>query len=191
MEASSDTSSNPMSEQFGDTSSHRVRPRSFFTRKIESKLEQQESDIPFTYLALLDTPFNTFTPEQQEFYENKIKPTFQSFSQILLEVFDELGCPEEGWEESTKLMPDCPAKVVAMLALYEYRQTNALPEDPLNIIDDYAPPPDQPAQQVRSPMERIVKQAPPPGAHVQKKSKKSSPGQDGEKSGKWWEKKVF
>ena len=56
----------------------------------------------------------SFSPQDQDLYENKLKPTFQFFSEVLLEVFDQLGCPEEGWEESTKLMPDCPAKVVAM-----------------------------------------------------------------------------
>ncbi len=176
MEASSDTSSNPMSEQFGDTSARKARPRSFFTRKIESKLEEKESDIPLTYLSLLDTPFDDFSPEQQEFYENKIKPTFQFFSEILLEVFDELGCPEEGWEESTKLMPDCPAKVVAMLALYEFRQASAPADDPLNLMDDYAPPQaQQPSRPSRPgpPWKGSPSQPPPPRGAGRRRTSRS------------------
>lgn len=187
MEAREDT----LNEQTDEPQAHaRARPRSFFTRKLESKLEAKEANVPQSHFSLLDTPFDAFSPEEQELYESKVKPTFQFLSEILLEVFDELGRPEEGWEESTKLMPDCPAKVVAMLALYQYRQTTAPDDDPLNLMDDYAPP--QPAQAARpSPMERIVPQAPPPGAQVKKAVKKPAPGKGDQKSGKWWDKKVF
>ncbi len=174
----------------GETATNRARPRSFFTRKLEAKLAERESDVPQAHLALLDTPFDRFTPDEQALYDGKVKPAFPFFSEVLLEVFDSLGCPEEGWEESTKLMPDCPAKVVAMLALYQFRQSAAPAGDPLNLANEYAPPP-QPAGPARSPMERITSPPLPPGARVKKAVKKPAQGKGSEKPGKWWEKKVF
>lgn len=187
MEATEDT----LHEHTDEPQPHlKARPRSFFTRKLESKLAAKEAGMPQAHISLLDTPFDAFSPEEQQMYERELKPTFQFLSEILLEVFDELGRPEEGWEESTKLMPDCPAKVVAMLSLYQYRQTAAPADDPLSLMDDYVPP--QPAQSARpSPSERIAPQAPPPGANMKKAVKKPSPGKEDQKPGKWWEKKVF
>ena len=160
-----------------EESTRKVRPRSFFTRKIEGKLEQKGTELPQQIISFLDQPFDLFNEEDKLFYEEKVKPLFDLFSELLLEVFDQMGRPEEGWEESTKLMQDCPAKVVAMLALYRYRRQAAVPDDPLQVLDQppATPPPPQnrPAPSARTP---VKKPAAPPS---------------GQSKGKWWEKKIF
>ena len=122
----------------------KARPRSFFTRKLEGKLDEKEERMPQTFLSLLDLPFDDFTPEEHETYEKQLKPLFHTLSAVLLEIFDQMGRPEEGWEESTKLLPDCPVKVVAMLALYEFRNSQNGHGDALGTPDDYTQ--SQPAQ---------------------------------------------
>lgn len=174
----------------------KARPRSFFTRKLESKLDEKEERIPQTFLSLLDIPFDDFTPEEHEMYEKQLKPLFHALSAVLLEIFDQLGRPEEGWEESTKLLPDCPVKVVAMLALYEFRNSQNGNGEALGPLDDYmAPQPAQVPQTAQepkfSPMTRIMNPTPPPAGHGKTPAVKPAKAPGDPKAGKWWDKKVF
>lgn len=174
----------------------KARPRSFFTRKLEGKLDEKEERLPQTFLSLLDLPFDDFTPEEHETYEKQLKPLFHTLSAVLLEIFDQLGKPEEGWEESTKLLPDCPVKVVAMLALYEFRNSQNGHGDALGTPDDYTQP--QPAQAPQpakepqfSPMTRIMNPTPPPAGRTKTPARKPAEASDDQKAGKWWDKKIF
>jgi hypothetical protein len=183
-------------ELMNTENARKARPRSFFTRKLESKLEEKEDRIPQTFLSLLDLPFDDFTPEDHELYEKQLKPLFRSFSAVLLEIFDQMGRPEEGWEESTKLLSDCPVKVVAMLALYEFRNSSNGHGDTPDTLDDYMPPQTaqapRPAQASKpSPMERIVNPPPPPSGRGKTPVKKPAEAPGEQKGGKWWEKKIF
>ncbi len=160
-----------------EDSSRKARPRSFFTRKIEGKLREKGLEMPQQILSFMDRPFDTFSEEDKLFYEEKVKTLFDQFSELLLEVFDQIGRPEEGWEESTKLMPDCPAKVVAMLALYRFRRQAGVPDDPLNVLDQ---PPDVPPP---------PRSQPAPGPQAARKVIKPTTGP--QPKSKWWEKKIF
>ena len=155
----------------------KIRPRSFFTRKIEGKLKEKGLEMPQQILFLLDQPFETFGEEEKRFYEEKVKPLFDQFSELLLEVFDQIGRPEEGWEESTKLMPDCPAKVVAMLALYRFRRQAGEQDDPFKVLDQPPQVPPPPAGQARTPTQPAARRTVKPAAEKPKP--------------KWWEKKIF
>ncbi len=168
-----------------------ARPRSFFTRKLEAKMEERGEQVPQIILSLLDVPFEELTPQEHQTYETQIKPLFHVFSQILLEVFESLGQPEEGWEESTKLLTESPAKVLAMLALYEFRNKSGIPDNPEAAMSAYAAQlQEKPKATGPSPMERRPDPPPEPVSRSKNATKKITlPKSD--KSGKWWEKKVF
>lgn len=165
-----------MEDAAREEGARKVRPRSFFTRKIEGKLREKGLEAPQQILSFLDQPFDTFGEAEKRFYEEKVKPLFDQFSSLLLEVFDQIGRPEEGWEESTKLMADCPAKVVAMLALYRFRRQMEEEDGPFKVLDQPEIPPPTATQARMSPQpanKRVIKPA------VEKPKSK------------WWEKKIF
>jgi hypothetical protein len=115
-------------ELMNTENARKARPRSFFTRKLESKLEEKEDRIPQTFLSLLDLPFDDFTPEDHELYEKQLKPLFRDLSAVLLEIFDQIGRPEEGWE--ARAMPRTPWMITCRPARPSHHRRPRHPNPP-------------------------------------------------------------
>lgn len=142
--------------------------RSYFTRKLEKKLEEKGMDIPQKILSILDIPFRDFTPEQKEIYETSIKPLAFVFAEHLLEVYEAMGSPRNGWEEMAERLDDCPVKVIAMLVIYEEEKLEEMEDQEVEDLEE-PPPPTTPRKKIK------VK------VYQEKAARKE----------RWWEKKIF
>ncbi len=155
-----------VSEHAQTTKTPRKVIRSFFTRKLERKLEEKGLEAPQHLLALMDVPFQEFTPEDREVYETELKPLAFVFADHLHEVYQAMGCPRQGWEDMLDRLKDCPAKVVAALVLHHEESVKDL-EDPVPEEDPVEPTPQKQKINVRTYREK-------------------ERGRE-----RWWEKKIF
>ncbi len=155
-----------ISEQSPKTSSPRKVNRSFFTRKLERKFEEKGLQAPQHLLNLMDVPFEEFTPEDRELYEAELKPLAFVFADYLLEVYQAMGNPRQGWEEMLGRLKDSPIKVVGALVLHHEEKVMEM-EDPL---------------EVEQPLET-------PAAKQKINVRTYRKGEGGKE--RWWEKKIF
>lgn len=95
--------------------------KSFFTKKLERKLKEREIKVPATIIALLDKPFDDFTPEEQRMYELEFKGRQLTilFSDILDELYDETGRVSSGWNAMCRYLKDTPMKLIATYVVQE------------------------------------------------------------------------
>ncbi|MBC7231102.1 MAG: hypothetical protein H5T74_12025 [Actinobacteria bacterium] len=95
--------------------------RSFFTRKLERKLEERGIKVPEAIIALLDRPFEEFTPEDRALYEAEFKGRQLTilFSDLLDELYEETGKCESGWSAMCRFLKDTPMKLIATYVLQE------------------------------------------------------------------------
>lgn len=114
--------------------------RSYFTKKLERKLEEKGLDAPQHLLNLMDVPFEEFTPEDRELYETEFKPLAFVFADHLTEVYRSMGSPRQGWEEMLERLKDSPAKVVAKLVIHEEEKVQTI-EDPFDPEEEPSPAP--------------------------------------------------
>jgi len=141
--------------------------RSFFTKKLERKFEEKELEVPQQLLCIMDIPFEEFTEEDKELYEAKIKPLAFVFTEHLMEVYEVMGKPRQGWEEMLERLEPSPIKVLATLVIHEDEKVQQLEEEP------------DPSE-----VEPIV------SAPAEKISVRVYKDKDANKE-RWWEKKIF
>jgi hypothetical protein len=141
--------------------------RSWFTKKLERKFMEKELEVPHQVLSIMDLPFEDFTPEDKELYETQIKPLAFVFTEHLLEVYESMGKPRQGWEEVLERVEPSPIKVLATLVIHEDEKAGELP---------YEPEPQEESQE-----ELIARE---------KFSVRTYNGKDKQKE-RWWGKKVF
>lgn len=165
-----------MYETQAEESGRRRGPlKSFFTRRLEVKVQERGIDLPPEFISILDVPFQTFTEEQETFYQVEFKPFTYFFIEILIDLYEALGAHREGWEEMMGRLPDCPVKELVRLALREKARLEGFDE---GVEEEPAFDPLEFSKPVTLTAEKKVVKTYRPGEAASKKSR-------------WWEKKVF
>jgi hypothetical protein len=104
--------------------------RSWFTKKLERKFQEKKLDIPYEALNIMDLPFEDFTPEDKETYETKIKPFAFVYADHLIEVYESMDKPRQGWEDMLEHVEPSPIKVLAALVIHQDEKASLLPDEP-------------------------------------------------------------
>jgi len=145
--------------------------RSFFTKKLERKFQEKKLDVPQHLLNLLDVPFASFTSRDREIYEAELKPLSFVFAEQLMEVYETMGRPRDGWQEMLDRVQDSPAKVIAALVIHEEEKIRSM-EDPMDLPEETVP--------LSPRKEKIVVRT-------------FRGGEDGHRENRerWWERKIF
>ncbi len=106
--------------------------RSFFTRRLERKLKERGIKVPEAIIALLDRPFEEFTPEDRSLYEAEFKGRQLTilFSDLLDELYEETGKCESGWSAMCRFLKDTPMKLIATYVLQEEERLEEVGEPP-------------------------------------------------------------
>jgi hypothetical protein len=104
--------------------------KSFFIKKLEQHLKEQGVKIPHYIFSVFDTPFSDFGPEFEEIYETKIKgqALFQIFSDMLVEIYEDINADKAGWEAAANFLQDTPMKLCALYALEKIEELESMPE---------------------------------------------------------------
>ena len=104
--------------------------RSYFTKKLELHLKGRGMEVPSDIFSVFDTPFNEFSPEYEMIYEEKIKDQalFQIFSDMLVEIYEEIGADKAGWEAAANFLQDTPMKICALYTLEKIEELEYMPE---------------------------------------------------------------
>ena len=104
--------------------------RSFFAKRLEQHLTDKAIAVPERILHLMDTPFSEFTPEYVNMYEQKIKgqALFYIFSDMLVEIYQQLDADKAGWEAAANYLEDTPMRICALSALKKIDQLEEMPE---------------------------------------------------------------
>lgn len=110
----------PAEEDAGQAGADTSR-KSYFTKKLERKLDEREIKVPASIIALLDKPFDDFTAEEQRLYEVEFKGRQLTilFSDILDELYDETGRVSSGWNAMCRYLKDTPMKLIATFVVQE------------------------------------------------------------------------
>jgi len=110
----------PAEEDEGQAGADASR-KSFFTKKLERKLDEREIKVPASIIALLDKPFDDFTSEEQRLYELEFKGRQLTilFSDLLDELYDETGRVSSGWNAMCRYLKDTPMKLIATYVVQE------------------------------------------------------------------------
>lgn len=110
--------------------------KSFFTKKLERKLDERGIMVPASIIALLDKPFDDFTVEEQRLYEGEFKGRQLTilFSDLLDELYEETGRVASGWNAMCRYLKDTPMKLIATYVVQEEGRleevAKAVPEEP-------------------------------------------------------------
>ncbi len=98
-----------------------ISRKSYFTKKLERKLEGRGVKVPAAIISLLDKPFDDFTPQERELYEREFKgrQLIILFSELLDELYEETGKCESGWSAMCRFLKDTPIKLMATYVLKE------------------------------------------------------------------------
>jgi hypothetical protein len=140
--------------------------KSFFTKKLEYKLEQKGIEIPHSFMALMDKPFDHFSEEDRLIYESQFRALAYVFAELLCEVYQSMGGNRQGWEDMAERLEDTPAKIIAKLVISEEERLQEMDEE--EAID-----------------------VPPTNARKKYQVKKYGAGSNTGKKERWWEKKIF
>jgi len=110
----------PAEEEAGPAGGDASR-KSYFTKKLERKLDEREIKVPAAIIALLDKPFDDFTEEERRLYESEFKGRQLTilFSDILDELYDETGRVSSGWNAMCRYLKDTPMKLIATYVVQE------------------------------------------------------------------------
>lgn len=108
--------------------------RSFFTKKLERKLDERGIKVPASIISMLDKPFAEFTPEDRETYETEFKGRQLTilFSDILDELYEETGRVSSGWNAMCRYLKETPMKLIATYVVQEEER-----------LEEMAAPPEQ------------------------------------------------
>ncbi len=95
--------------------------KSFFTKKLERKLDERGIEVPAPIIMLLDKPFDDFTPEEKQLYEREYKGRQLTilFSDLLDELYGETGRVSSGWNAMCRYLKDTPMKLIATYVVQE------------------------------------------------------------------------
>jgi hypothetical protein len=110
--------------------------KSFFTKKLERKLDEREIEVPAPIIALLDKPFEDFSVEEQRLYEAEFRGRQLTilFSELLDELYEETGRVASGWNAMCRYLRDTPMKLIATYVVKEEERLeeaeDAGPEEP-------------------------------------------------------------
>jgi hypothetical protein len=151
--------------------------RSFFTKRLEVKIEERGMDLPYTFIALMDVPFEDFTPEQDAFYQTEFKLYTYFFIEIIIDLYEALGSHREGWEDMLGRLPDTPIKELVAQSLHEKARLEGFDDG----MGEEAP---------ADPFD-LMEMGQPLTLTVDKKVIRTTPAEEQRKGGRWWEKKVF
>jgi len=104
---------------------------SFFSKKLQQHLAAKGISIPERIFHLFDTPFSAFTPEYAKMYEQKVKgqALFHIFSDMLVEIYQQLNADKAGWEAAANYLEDTPMRICALQALKRIDQLEEMPEN--------------------------------------------------------------
>lgn len=105
--------------------------KSFFVKKLERHMADKGIKIPRKVFSVMDTPFREFDPTFKEFYEKRIKgqALFHIFSDMLIQVYEDLQADKAGWEEAAEFLYDTPMKLCAIYALRRIDELEQIRED--------------------------------------------------------------
>lgn len=109
--------------------------RSFFSRKLESRLREDGVVMPPSLFELLDVPFDDFTPEERELYDNRFRPLINVFVEALRAVYVSMGSQPEGWSELYEKLRPTPMRMLAELVLLENSRLLALAKRALEELE--------------------------------------------------------
>lgn len=106
--------------------------KSFFTKKLERKLDEREIKVPASIIALLDKPFDDFSAEDQRVYEEEFKGRQLTilFSDILDELYEETGRVSSGWTAMCRYLKDTPMKLIATYVVQEEERLEEVSKGP-------------------------------------------------------------
>ncbi len=93
--------------------------KSFFTKRLEVKLEERGMNLPDDYIIIMDIPFEDFNESCQAFYDTEFKLYTYFFIEIIIDLYEALGAHREGWEEMLERLPECPIRELVELSLQE------------------------------------------------------------------------
>lgn len=99
--------------------------RSFFTRQLEKKLEQEGIATPPFILDLLDKPFSSFSDEDKLLYEKQVKEKelLVLFAKLLRNIYESSGdSTKHSWKGMCHLLKDSPIKVCVSFVLNQEEQ---------------------------------------------------------------------
>ncbi len=146
--------------------SQRKITRSYFTKKLERKLQENEVEIPQSLFILMDTPFEDFSETEREVYENKFRALTHVFVDALRDIYISMGSHYQGWEEMSERLQPTPMKILANLVLAE--------EDSFQVMED----------------EALTRAEEATGMNKPAAKKRVTPNPDDGKD-HWWDKKIF
>lgn len=95
--------------------------KSFFTKKLERKMDERGVNVPAAIIALLDKPFDDFTPEEERVYAAEFESRQLNilFSDLLFELYEETGKVSSGWTAMIRYLKDTPMRRIATLVIEE------------------------------------------------------------------------
>lgn len=105
--------------------------RSFFTRKLERRLQEDHIELPQSLYGLLDIPFDDFNEEEREIYDSRFRPLIRVFVEALRVVYISMGSRREGWEEMSGKLGPTPMKMLTELVLEEEDRLQFLAKETL------------------------------------------------------------
>ncbi len=109
--------------------------KSFFTKKLERKLDERNIAVPASIIALLDKPFDDFSAEERRLYEAEFKGRQLTilFSDLLDELYEETGRVASGWNAMCRYLKETPMKLIATYVVQEEERLDEVaktaPED--------------------------------------------------------------
>ena len=148
--------------------------KSFFTKRLEVKIEERGMNLPYTFIAIMDVPFESFNEEQEAFYQGEFKPYTYFFIEIIIDLYEALGSHREGWEDMLGRLPESPIRELVSLSLHEKARLegfdDGVEEEPADTLELSGP--------ITFTTDKKVVKA----YHTDDASQKRD---------RWWEKKVF
>jgi hypothetical protein len=95
--------------------------KSYFTKKLERKLDERAIKVPAAIIALLDKPFDDFSADEQNLYETEFKGRQLTilFSDLLDELYEETGRVASGWNALCRYLKETPMKLIATYVVQE------------------------------------------------------------------------
>ena len=123
-------------EERPETTGGDFQRKSYFTKKLERKLDERAIKVPAAIIALLDKPFEDFTADEQRLYESEFKGRQLTilFSDILDELYEETGRVASGWNAMCRYLKDTPMKLISTYVVHEEERLEEVakrsPEEP-------------------------------------------------------------
>ncbi|MEW6553486.1 MAG: hypothetical protein AB1384_04260 [Actinomycetota bacterium] len=104
--------------------------KSYFTKKLERKLDERGIKVPVSIISLLDKPFDEFSPQEMRIYEEEFKGRQLTilFSDLLDELYEETGRVSSGWNAMCRYLKETPMKLIATYVVQEEERLEVMGE---------------------------------------------------------------